>query len=73
MPVMNIRKVRVFVSYNDMFMPVRMRGRSVAHKRNFVRVLVVLIMRVTVLMGLGIMRMVMGVMLGQVQPNAKGH
>ena len=73
MPVMNIRKVRVFVRHYAMFVPMGMRGRSVAHKRNFVRVLVMLIMRVTVLMGLGIMRMVMGVMLGQVQPNAKGH
>jgi len=71
--MVNIRKVRVFVHHNDMFVPMRVRRGSVARKRDFVRVLVVHVMRVTMLMGLGVVRMMMGVMLGQVQPYAYGH
>ena len=71
MPVMNIRKVLMFVGHNDMFVPMRVRGGS--RKRNFMHVLMVRVVRVAVLMGLGVVRVLMSVMLGQVQPYAYGH
>lgn len=72
-PVLNIRKVGVFVGQDSMLMRVRMRRRSVSLRYHVVSVLVVLVMRVAVFMGRGVVRVKMGVMLGQVQPNAYGH
>ena len=66
MPMMNIRKMRVFVRHNDVFVPMGVPGGSIAGKGNLVRMLMVGIMRVTVLMGVGCVGMLMSVIFGQV-------
>ena len=58
-PVLNIRKVGVFVGQDSMLMRVRMRRRSVSLHYHVVSVLVVLVMRVAVFMGRGVVRVKM--------------
>ena len=73
MPMVNVRKVWMLVRQDGMLVPVRMSEPCVLAERDVVPMLVVRVMRVIVLMGLGVVRMMMGVMLGQVQPYAQGH
>ena len=73
MPMMNIRKMRVFVRHNDVFVPMGVRGGSIACKGDVVPMLMMGVVRVTVLMGLGCVGMLMNVIFGQVQPYTNRH
>ena len=73
MPMVNVRKVWMLVRQDGMLVPVRMSEPCILAERDVVQMLVVRVMRVTMLMGLGVVRMMMGVMLGQVQPDAHRH
>ena len=73
MPMVNVRKVWMLVRQDGMLVPVRMCEPCILAERDVVQMLVVRVMRVTMLMGLGVVRMMMGVMLGQVQPDAHRH
>ena len=43
-PVMNVWEMRMLVGHHSMFMPMNMRFLGVPHKRDLMRVLVVLVM-----------------------------
>lgn len=73
MPVVNIREVRMLVSQDGMLVPVRMPIRGIARKRDFVHVLVMLVMPVTMFVGRCFVRVVMCVMFGQMQPHSQRH
>ena len=73
MPMVNVRKVWMLVRQDGMLVPVRMSEPCILAERDVVQMLVVRVMRMTMLMSRCFVRMMMGVMLGQVQPDAHRH
>ena len=71
MAVVHIGKMNVAVS--DGRMAMRMTVTSAGGHRDVMFVLMMLVMRMPVLMGEWLVRVHMGMLLGQMQPDAQGH
>ena len=70
MTVVDVGKVRMFVAYRLMHMPMRVRLTTVIRS---VLVLVMFIVDVPVMMGKGLVRVIMYMALGKVKPDTDPH